>query len=114
MTWTRGHNTWKFGVDVEHTAFDNTSALTRQFTFGGLSAANGFPAVSALRQYLNTVGGIVNPATGKPYTYTQFTETAGNPEINAAFNFVNFFAQDEWRVSRPASMISMLAALRPV
>ena len=99
LTWTHGRSTWKFGVDYEHTAFDNNSALTRQFTFGGLPAANGFRAVSPLNQYLNTVGGAVNPATGTPYTYTQFTETAGNPNINVAFNFINFFAQDEFRLT---------------
>jgi hypothetical protein len=99
LTWTHGRSTWKFGVDYEHTAFDNTSGLTRQFTFGGLPAANGFPAISALNQYLYTLQGLTNPATGAPYTYTQFTETAGNPTIDTAFNFINFFAQNEFRFS---------------
>ncbi|HMF78896.1 MAG TPA: TonB-dependent receptor [Bryobacteraceae bacterium] len=99
LTWTHGRSTWKFGVDYEHTAFNNTSALTRQFTFGGLPAANEFAAVTPLNQYLNTLAGVVNPATGNPYTYTQFTATAGNPNINVGFNFINFFAQDEFRVT---------------
>jgi hypothetical protein len=99
LTWTHGRSTWKFGVDYEHTAFNNTSSLTRQFTFGGLPAVNGFAAVSPLNQYLNTLADLTNPATGSPFTYTQFTATAGNPNINVGFNFINFFAQDEFRVT---------------
>jgi Carboxypeptidase regulatory-like domain/TonB dependent receptor len=99
LTWTRGRSTWKFGADYEHTSFENYAALTRQFTFGGLPAATGRPAVSPLNQYLFTTRGVIDPATGKPYTYTQFTESAGDPRINVGFNFINFFAQDEFRVT---------------
>ena len=99
LTWTHGRSTWKFGVDYEHTAFNNTSSLARTFTFGGLPAANGFPAVSPLNQYLYTLAGKINPATGLPFTYTQFTASAGDPNIDVAFNFINFFGQDELRVT---------------
>ena len=99
LTWTRGRSTLKFGADYEHTGFDNYTAITRQFIFGGLPASGAIPAVSPLNQYLDAVAGRINPATGRPYTYTQFTQTAGNPNINVGFNFLNFFGQDEIRLT---------------
>ena len=99
VTWTHGRSTWKAGGEYQHTAFDILKAQNRAFTFGGLAAANGRPAVTALNQYLNTVKGVVDPATGKPYTYTQFAADGGDPKLNIAFNFVNFFLQDEFRVT---------------
>lgn len=99
ITWTQGRSTWKAGVDYEHTSFDIAKAENRLFTFGGLPAANGRAAVSALNQYLYTLQGVMDPTTGKPYTYTQFTADGGNPKLNIAFNFVNFFVQDEFRVT---------------
>jgi hypothetical protein len=98
LTWTRGRNTVKMGVDYQHTEFNIFKAENRTFTFGGLAAANGFPAVSALNQYLFTVAGMTNPATGLPYTYTQFAWDGGNPNLNIGFNFINAFVQDEFRV----------------
>ncbi|MBO0797379.1 MAG: TonB-dependent receptor, partial [Blastocatellia bacterium] len=99
LTWTHGRNTIKTGVDYEHTEFNIFKAENRTFTFGGLPAANGQPAVSPLQQYLNTVQGVINPATGKPYTYTQVAWDGGNPNLNIGFNFLNFFVQDEFRIN---------------
>jgi hypothetical protein len=99
LTWTHGRNTVKAGVDYQHTEFNIAKAENRTFTFGGLAASNGFPAVSALNQYLNTLQGLTNPATGKRYTYTQLAWDGGNPNLNIAFNFINFFIQDEFRLS---------------
>src|SRR5215813_5511806 len=99
LTWTQGHNTVKVGFDYQHTGFNIFKAENRTFTFGGLAAANGFPAVSPLNQYLYTLQGLTNPASGLPYTYTQFAWDGGNPNLNIGFNFVNFFAQDEFRVN---------------
>src|SRR5215475_10951083 len=99
LTWTRGRNTVKVGVDYQHTEFNIFKAENRTFTFGGLAAANGFPAVTALNQYLYTVAGLTNPATGLPYTYTQFAWDGGNPNLNIGFNFISAFAQDEFRVN---------------
>jgi hypothetical protein len=99
LTWINGRSTWKAGVDYQHTEFEILKAQNRSFTFGGLAAANGRPAVSALQQYLNTAAGLVDPATGKPFTYTQFQEDGGDPHLTTAFQFVNFFLQDEFRVT---------------
>jgi hypothetical protein len=100
LTWTRGRNTFKFGGEFDHELFANLSATAPTFTFSGLAAANGQPAVSALNQYLDTVAGEVNPATGLPYTYTNLTAYSGDPNVRIAFNFVNGFAQDEIRITQ--------------
>jgi hypothetical protein len=100
LTWTRGRNTFKFGGEFDHELFANLSATAPTFTFSGLAAANGQPAVSALNQYLDTVAGKTNPATGLPYTYTNLTAYSGDPHVRIAFNFVNGFAQDEIRITQ--------------
>lgn len=99
LTWTRGRHTMKFGVEFDHELFDNLSGTAPTFSFSGLAALNGRPAVSALNQYLNTVAGDIDPATKVPYTYTNLTAYSGNPDIRIAFNFVNAFAQDEIRLT---------------
>jgi Carboxypeptidase regulatory-like domain len=104
LTWTRGRSTWKFGAEFDHELFDNLSATAPTFTFGGLAAQNGRTAVSSLNQYLNTVAGKTDPATGQPYTYTFLTTYSGDPVVRLAFNFVNFFAQDEIRITPDLSV----------
>ena len=100
LTWIDGRSTWKAGVDYQHTQFEILKAQNRSFTFGGRAASNGRAAVSPLQQYLNTVASLTDPATGKPFTYTQFQEDGGDPHLTTAFQFINFFVQDEFRVTR--------------
>ena len=104
MTWTRGRHTIKFGGEFDHELFANLSGTAPTFTFSGLAAQNGRPAVSSLNQFLNTTSGATDPATGKPYTYTFLTTNSGDPNIRIAFNFLNFFAQDEIRFSQNFSL----------
>lgn len=99
LTWTRGRHTLKGGVDYQTTGFDQVRGLNRSFTFGGLPASGGRPAVSPLDQYLRTLSGTVDAATGRPYTYTQLAQAIGDPTLKKRFHFVNFFAQDEFRLS---------------
>src|SRR5262249_43864737 len=66
FTWTHGRSTWKAGIDFQHTNFDIFKARNVAYAFGGLSAVSGTrAAVSALNQYLFTVQGLTDPATGK-------------------------------------------------
>jgi hypothetical protein len=66
VTWTRGRHTWKLGIDYQHTNFDIFKPENVAYAFGGLSAAGSARgAVSALNQYLYTVQGLTDPATGK-------------------------------------------------
>jgi hypothetical protein len=99
LTATRGTHTFKTGVNYQSTVNQPTSGLARVFAFNGLPASGSRGAVSALNQYLGTVRGDVDPATGRPFTYTQLAQDLGNPAVSLRFNFVNLFAQDEWRVS---------------
>lgn len=100
VTWTKGRHTLKAGVDFQNTGFNQVRGLNRTFVFGGLGAAAGRPAVTPLQQYLNTVAAAVDPATGRPYTYTQLQQDLGDPSLDKSFQFWNWFVQDEWRVSR--------------
>lgn len=104
VTWTRGRHTIKFGGEYDHELFANLSGTAPTFTFSGLAASGNRPAVSSLNQFLNTVAGEVDPATGKPFTYTFLTTNSGDPHIRIAFNFINFFAQDEIRFSQNLSI----------
>jgi hypothetical protein len=109
LSWTRGRHSLKTGIDFQSTSFDVTSALARVFTFSGLTAANGRAAVTPLDQYLNTVAGTIDPATGRAFTYTQLQQELGDPSLKARFNYLNLFVQDEIRL-RPD--ITLSAGLR--
>ncbi|HYZ85283.1 MAG TPA: carboxypeptidase regulatory-like domain-containing protein, partial [Bryobacteraceae bacterium] len=99
VTWTRGRHTMKAGIDYQNTDFNQQLALNRTFVFNGLAAAAGRPVVSPLDQYLRTAARQVDPATGRPYTYTQLQQDLGDPLVKLKFNFINFFVQDELRLT---------------
>ncbi len=100
ITWTHGRSTWKAGIDFQHTNFDIYKSRNVAYTFGGLSAAGAARgAVTALNQYLFTSQGLIDPATSKPYTYTTFAEDGGDPKLIISFNFLNWFVQNEFRVT---------------
>jgi hypothetical protein len=99
LTWTQGRQSFKAGVDYQRTGFQVASAMSRVFSFTGLAAAGGRGAVSPLDQYLNTVNGVIDPATGRPFTYTQLQQAIGDPSVDLAFHYVNAFLQDEIRMS---------------
>lgn len=98
VTWTRGRHSFKAGVDYQTTGFDVTSALTRVFTFSGLPATAARPAVTPLNHYLNATAGVIDPATGRQYTYTQLQQQLGDPTVALRFHYLNLFAQDEVRL----------------
>jgi hypothetical protein len=117
LTWSRGRHTIKTGVDYQSTGFQITAALNRLFTFGGLPAAAGRPAVTPLDQYLRTVARTIDPATSRPYTYTQLSQELGENAINLRYHFVNFFLQDEFRIHPRLTLnfgIRYEAVLNPV
>ncbi len=99
LTWSFGRHTLKTGVDVQSTGFQISAALSRLFTFGGLTAAAGRGAVTPLDQYLLTVGGTADPATGRPYTYTQLQQELGENSVSLRYHFINFFVKDEFRIT---------------
>jgi hypothetical protein len=98
LSWTQGRHTVKVGADFQLTNLESRSSLSRVYTFGGLSAASGRAAVTPLDQYLRTVAGEIDPATGRAYTYTQLSQQLGDRDLALGFRYLNLFAQDEWRV----------------
>ncbi|MEZ5284812.1 MAG: hypothetical protein R2712_08395 [Vicinamibacterales bacterium] len=40
----------------------------------------------------------MDPATGRPYTFTQLTQDIGDRDLALRFNYLNLFVQDEMRV----------------
>ncbi len=101
VTWTHGRSTWKAGIDYQRTNLDIDRTQNVTYTFGGLSAAGSARgAVSALNQYLYTVQGLIDPATGNPYTYSTFAKDGGDPHLNISFQFLNWFVQNEFRVNQ--------------
>ena len=99
ITWTSGRQTFKAGVDYQHTAYTVINSKNRTFSFNGLTASGSRPTVSPLDQYLRTLAGEIDPATNRPYTYTQLQQDIGNSSGELSFNFLNLFFQDEIRVS---------------
>jgi hypothetical protein len=99
VSWTRGRHTFKFGADYQITDFKLRAALGRTYTFGGLTANTARPAVSPLNQYLFTTQRLIDPSTNRPYSYTTLSQDLGQRDIGLRFNYLNFFAQDEWRVA---------------
>jgi len=98
LTWTRGRHSLKTGIDYQTTGFDVSNALARNFTFAGLAAASGRAAVTPLDQYVNTVAGRIDAATGRPFTYTQLQQELGDPTLKLRFHYLNLFLQDEIRL----------------
>lgn len=98
VTWTVGRQTLKAGIDFQNTRYSITNAQNRAFAFNGLAAAAGRPAVLPLDHYLRTVAGDIDPATGRPYTYTQLQQDIGDSFGQLSFNFLNLFLQNEIRL----------------
>jgi hypothetical protein len=82
LTVTRGAHTMKFGGGVNFIADTQRSGIFSRYTFPSIAAYN------AAR-------------TGAdPLSYTNYTETVGDPEISYDSRFYHFFAQDDWKVTR--------------
>lgn len=99
LTYSRGRHTMKSGLEYQTVNLDVTNSLDRVFAFNGLAASAARPAVSPLNQYLRTLTQEIDPATNRPYTYTQLTQQVGDPALALRFHFLSWFAQDEFRVS---------------
>lgn len=111
FTWTKGRHNLKAGIDLLPVSFrERTRDLNGQFTFSGLAAVAGVrPAVPALDQFLFTEQRLVDPATGRPYTYTQFVQAIGQEFFEARVINQGYFIQDDIRVN---SRLKVNAGLR--
>ena len=82
-----GRHQLKFGVDVDTIHVVSHDRLLVQYSFASLS------------QYLNTQNGVINPATGRPFNYTQLTQDFGTNNAAHRSTPINLFAQDEFQVN---------------
>lgn len=110
-TWISGRHTFKAGVDLLPVSFrERLTNINGQFVFGGLPAVPGVrPAVSPLQQYLNTLAGVVDPATGQPFSYSRFTQSIGREFHQSDVVQQGYFIQDDFR---PSDRLKINAGLR--
>lgn len=101
LTWTAGRHSVKFGFDLLPVWFrERTTNVNGSYTFGGLSAVpGGRGAVSALDQFLFTQSRTIDPSTGRPYSYSRFTQSLGEEFFEAPVINAGFFVQDDIRVT---------------
>jgi len=109
FSYATGAHQFKAGVNLVHSPLKFEDHLLPTFTFGGLTAAGGRGPVSAIDNYLNTIAGLIDPATGRPYTYTQLSMTFGERVLEYGMTYYGAYVQDEWRV-RPD--LTVTAGLR--
>lgn len=101
LTWTKGRHAIKAGIDLLPVGFkERTTNINGSFVFGGLPAVAGVRgAVSALDQFRFTERGQLDPATGRPYSYSRFTQSIGAEFFEASTFNQGYFIQDDFRVS---------------
>jgi hypothetical protein len=107
----RGAHTWKMGFDILPVWFrERTPNVNGTFTFGGLPAVTGVRgALTPTDQYLAAVAGSIDPSTGRPYSYSRFTQTIGPEFFEPLTINQGYFIQDDIRVS---SRVKMNVGLR--
>lgn len=69
---------------------------------GGFNAIYDFRLFGIFARYVfPTIQAYIDAKTGvNPRSYSQYVEAFGNPELEYKSNFWNFFAQDDWKVTR--------------
>lgn len=82
LTWTKGNHGMKFGGGVNRIDDTRRSNVFARYTFPTLQA------------YLDARNGV------NPRSYTNYIEAFGNPDIEYQSTFYNFFAQDDWKITR--------------
>lgn len=82
LTWTRGDHVAKFGGGLNRIDDTRRSNQFARYTFPNLQA------------FLDARNGV------NLRSYTNYVEAFGNPDIEYQSTFFNFFAQDDWRVTR--------------
>ena len=101
LTWTAGRHTLKAGIDLLPVSFkERTTNINGSFVFGGLAAvAGGRGAITPLDQFLLTQQGAIDPSTGRPYSYSRFTQALGAEYFTAKTFNQGYFLQDDVRLT---------------
>ncbi|MEJ7847120.1 MAG: TonB-dependent receptor [Pyrinomonadaceae bacterium] len=82
VTWTFGDHAIKIGAGLNKIDDTRRSGIFSRYTFASIAA------YAAARNGTN------------PRGYTQYVEAFGDPNIDYKSTFYNFFAQDDWKVTR--------------
>jgi hypothetical protein len=82
-----GAHQFKFGFDIGTIHVISNDRLTQTFSFSNLT------------NYLNTVNGVINPATGTTNWYTQLVQAFGRNIADHRTNSYNFYAQDTFQLT---------------
>ncbi len=100
FTWNIGNHAIKAGVDLLPNSFkERTRNLNGTFTFTGLNANALRGAITPLQQAVNAQNNVIDPSTGRPYTYTQYTRAIGQEFTTSRVVSQGYFVQDDWRVN---------------
>jgi hypothetical protein len=101
LTATLGRHVVKTGFDLLPVSFrERTTNINGSFVFGGLPAVTGVrEAVTPINQFLLTEQRAIDPATGRPYSYSRFTQSIGAEYFEAETFNQGYFIQDDFRVS---------------
>ena len=101
LTWTAGRHAVKVGIDLLPVSFkERTTNINGSFVFGGLGAVAGVRgAVTPLDQFLFTEQGAIDPSTGRPYSYSRFTQAIGAEYFTAKTFNQGYFIQDDVRLT---------------
>ncbi len=82
LTYTFGDHSVKIGGGFTHYGDERRSGIFYRYTF---------PSISAYEQAISGAN---------PRSYSQYVEAFGDPEVKFKSTFYNFFAQDDWKVTR--------------
>jgi hypothetical protein len=92
LTWTRGNHAIKFGGGLNRIDDTRRSNVFARYTF------------ASLPNYLSAKTGVLQTGASCPSgvtrCYVNYIEAFGNPDIEYQSTFYNFFAQDDWKVTR--------------
>ncbi|MDI1241309.1 MAG: TonB-dependent receptor, partial [bacterium] len=92
LTWTSGNHVAKFGFGLNRIDDTRRSNVFARYTF------------SSIANYVSANTGVLQPLavcpSGASRCYTDYQEAFGNPDIEYQSTFYNFFAQDDWKVTR--------------
>lgn len=100
LTATVGRHVIKAGFDLLPVSFrERTTNINGSFVFGGLPAVAGLrEAITPLNQFLLTEQRAIDPSTGRPYSYSRFTQSIGAEYFEAKTFNQGYFIQDDFRV----------------
>ncbi len=99
LTWNRGDHSMKFGGGVNRIYDFRRNDIGATYTFGSIAAyliAKNNAPIPVPPATNPCPAGVTNPRQ----CYTNFTQFLGNSEIEYNSTFYNFFAQDDWKVTR--------------